>query len=637
MTDTYERWHDAPAGDAHRAVFEEVRRIEQEQDGIYSRLALLESLYDQYSPTGDSSSTPTTKLLNVTENVVAANVDTTYAVVATSEVRPRFPTDGADWGTQRRAKKMEYYAEGLGELLTVHKKCRLAFRESSKKGGGLVKVYADRWDDPQVDHVRIEDVIVADEDSRSAAPPLQLHHVQRNYDRDQLKAEYPEHADEIDALINDRGTLTAGGYLSRNKVTVIESIRLPIGKRPKSAVGNAESKKPKKNKKPKDRVDPKAARYIPGRRTITIESKTLLDEHYHKSHHPFAMVTWSERQGSFYPISGAERIAGIQNSLNKRNWQIERILDQHAMVTTYVRPTDFTSLAVKPTKIGNIAQIKGDYPQAPVLPAVHPETYNSRRDLKESAAEEFGNARNALLSKIPSGLETGAAVREAREQQSQRFSPQEADFEALVLDVYWLLIDVCKDLGAAAPTVIEGRWRKPIKWSEVDMGQVKIQVEAASTLPRSSAGREQTLLEWAQAGVISTDSLRRLIGHPDLERELSMYTAALEVIEMRIEEIFEGGIATPEPADNLAMIVWRGTASLHNASMAGAPEDVLESLYDYVTQAAWILDQRQAKNENAPPGAMQPGAAGPVPGAPPDAGQPESSLAPEAASQLLAG
>lgn len=614
-----EHWYRAPKDEAHQKVFDFVRRTEQEQGDVYDRLQMLESLYDPYSPTGDDSTSPNAKLANVSENVVAANVDTVYASVASVEVRARFLTDGADWSVQRRAKKMEYYTEGLGKLHNVHRKCRIAFKGASKKGGAGVKVYGDRWEELVVEPVQLDDLVVPDCDSRAGAPPLQLHHVQRNYDREKLRAEYPEYAEDIDTSYGQFSmTTNAYSLLARSKITVIESIRLPIGKKPANGT---------KSKR--------GARYVPGRRTVTIENKTLEDGPYHKPYYPVAMVTWSDREGSFYGISGSERIAGHQRSLNKRNWQIERVLDQNALLTTYVRPAD-GNLAVKTTKIGNVAVIKGDYPETPNPPLVATETYNSRVQLKQSAAEDFGGAGMlATQSRIPAGLETGAAVREARASVTQRFAPQESDFEQLVLDVNFLMIDACKDLGPAAPAVLESRWHKPIKWSDVDMGQVKIQIAAASTLPRTPAGREQTLLEWAQAGIISTDSAKRLIDHPDLDRELSMYTSALEVIEMQLEVILDGGISTPEPLDNIEMAQWRGTATYNNARMGGAPEEILEALHDYVTLAAFISAQRQEQNDNAMPGA----GASPMPmpsGAqPPGASQPAAALSPQA-MQLMA-
>jgi hypothetical protein len=616
-------WYEAPKGEVHQHVFSFVSRVEQDQPDVYDRLATLESLYDKHSPDGSLAGDPraAAELLGeMAENVVASNVDTTYAQVATAEVRARFLTDGADWSTQRRAKKLEYYTEGLGKQYEVHRKCRLAFKEAAKKGVGLVKAYADRWDELAVEHVAIEDIVVPDEDSRSGAPPLQLHHVQRHYDRARLKAEFPEAAADIDntfsgsMLSSDVRAAGSAGLWTKTKIVVIESIRLPIGKRP-----------PKGQKK-----SSRGAVYVPGRRTITIANRTLLDEPYHKPYYPFATITWSDRKGSFYAISGAERIVGHQRALNRRNWTIERMLQQNAHVTTWVRPTDFGAQG-KQTETGTWVPIKGDYPKTETPPAVHPELLNSRMQLRQSAFEEFGQNQAASHGSVPAGLETGAAVREVRQAQTQRFAPQEADFERLVLDVTWLMVDACKDLGAAAPTVIESRWQKPIRWTDVDMGQVKIQISASSTLPRTAAAREQTILEWAQAGIISTDSVKRLTEHPDLERELSMYTSALDVIDLQLETIMDGGISTPEPFDNVALAVWRGTATLNNARISGAPEAVLEGLRDFVSLAAYLVDQ-QAQNDNAMPGA-ETGPGAPPPQADivgPPGGQPTAALSSQA-------
>jgi hypothetical protein len=363
---------------------------------------------------------------------------------------------------------------------------------------------------------------------------------------------------------------------------------------------------------------------------ISIENATLLDEDYHKPYYPFAMITWLSREGSFYGISLGERIAGIQRALNKRNWQIERTLDQSANLTTFVRPAD-GDIRVRTTKIGNVVPIKGDYPQTPTPPAVHPETYKSRLDLRESAFEESGVSRLASQSKKPAGVDSGAALREYRDQTTVRFAPQEQDFEQLVLDAQWLALDACKDLGDEAPTIVrQSRWQPSIPWSKVDMGELKIQLAAASSTPRTPAGRMQQVIEWAQAGVISQDDARRLMDHPDLEGAMSLYTAALESIEEALELILDGEIIVPEPYDNLAMAMWRGTGRYDMARIAGAPEEVLESLRDYISQAAY-LSAMQAENDNAAAPGAQPGMAPPGIGemTPPSA-RPQAALAPEA-------
>ncbi len=573
-------WWKADKGKAYERVFEYVRRVEAEQSDTFDRFAKLEGLYDPYSPAaGDTDGQA--QLANVTENVVASNVDTVYAAVATTEVRARILTDNADWSTQRRSRHLEWYIEAQGKEHQVHQKCRRAFKESAKKGNGMVKVTKNGWDEICVRQVPIEEIVVPESDTRDDSPPRQLHHVMRNYDREQLLAEYPEHAQTIEAAHGTRGM---GGYrpLTEDKVVVIESWRLPIGK------------KPAKGKKTK-------AKYVPGRHTITIEGADLLDEEYHRPYFPLSMITWSSRTGSFYGISGAERIAGIQRALNKRNWQIERALDQNALLTTYVRPAD-ANLAVKTSKVGNIAVVRGDYPHTPNPPIVAGETYQSRIQLKDAAFEEFGVSRLAAQSHKPAGLDSGIALREYRDQTTVRFAPQEKDFEQLVLDTYCLILDVCKDLGAAAPDAIRMSKYGPqkIEWSRVDMGDVRVQMTAASTLPRTSAGRQQTLLEWAQAGLITTDEVRKLSQHPDLERVISSYTAALEAIEWQIEQILEGEMVVPEPFDHLALCESKAKAEYLNArSILKVPEEILEALRQFASQAAYMLGESQKPPANA--------------------------------------
>jgi hypothetical protein len=164
------------------------------------------------------------------------------------------------------------------------------------------------------------------------------------------------------------------------------------------------------------------------------------------------------------------------------------------------------------------------------------------------------------------------------------------------------------------------------------MGDVEFQIAAASTLSRSPAGRMQTALEWAQAGVITTDEWRKLIDHPDLDRVLSLYTEGMETIEFDIQAIEEGEYVSPEPFGNLALMVRMAQmAYLRDRKIKDCPEDVLEGLRQYAVMAADLLTRAQTPaNDQAAaglPGGTPPGIAPP--------GQPTSALAPEAA--LMAG
>jgi hypothetical protein len=611
MTTNSDLWWRADKGAGHRSTWDVARKIENSQSDVFDRLHKLEVLYDPNTPDADSSGE---QLAHVTENAVASNVDTVAAIVATADLRARYMTDGGDWQQQRTARHLEWYSEEQTRLLGVMRTCRGAFKEAAKKGNGLVKV-SEKFGAPCVELVLVENVIVDQNETRDGRRPKQMHQWDV-VDADELIALHPKFKTQIENARtrrkNRRNAVGRSTNLQGNEVEVLHSYRLPVGI--KGTDG-----------------------FVAGRYLKTIDGADLTDKKWEENFFPYAEIVWTTRAKSWYGIGGAERIAGIQRALNKRNWQIERVLDQNALLTTYVRPVD-ANLAVKTSRAGNIGVIKGDYPVTPNPPLVSGETYQSRVDLKNSASEEFGQSRMATHGTKPAGLDSGAALREFKDQTTQRYATQEKDFETLVSDTITLVLWVCKGLGDKAP-VITRRSRfgmKKLRWKDVDLRDAKVQIQMSSGLSRTPAGRMQTVIEFAQAGIISTDVARRLMQHPDLEAELSLYTSALEDVENCLDEIADGHPVMPEPFQNLAMIAWRGQNEYLKWKRNGAPERILELLRDFIVQAAWMKSMADGGGAaaGAVPGAM-PGdpmqaQMPPMPGTDPGVGAPAAAFAPQA-------
>lgn len=624
-------WWTAPRHEAHKQTIRFVQSAEDELGDVFTRLFRLEYLYDPNNPDADSRQQD-----RVTENAIASNIDTVSAVIAATDIRVRYMTDGADWKQQRTARRLEWYSEDLGARYDVLPKCRKAFKEASKKGNGLVKVHA-VFDEPRIEHVLLENIVVPPDECRDGRDPRQMH--QWDYvDADELELRFPDAAEEIQRALKTgrRRRHSYSRNLLSHDVECLWSYRLPVGKKP--ANYNAKKKYPG---------------YKPGRVTLVIEGKTLLDDAWDKEHLPFAMVIWSDRINSFYKISGAERIMGIQRALNKRNWQIEKGNDNVVSPPTYVRPAD-ANIGAKSNRINGYTVYRADRPETIQHPSVSGETYNSRKDLKQAAQEEFGQTSMATHGAKPPGIDSGVAMREFKDQSTERYASQEIGFEHLILWTHYLMIDVCKDLGAKAPKVTRrSRFGAvTMSWKDVDLGDVRVQMKAAANLNRTPAGRTQMVIEFAQAGIISTDQARRLIQHPDLERELSLYTAALESVEHALDAIADGATIMPEPYDNHDMCIWRSQREYLQWVIDGAPEDVLESLRQYIVTAAWYKTQAStgAANQNAGavPGAVPAdpmagaaGVGGPMPpnvgvAADPTVMQPSAALA-DQAMMLRAG
>lgn len=605
------KWADADKGSVHKRVLDYVSGVEQDQSEMFDRFVKLAALYDPNSdPAGDRSAD---KIGVIAENVVASNVDTVCAAIAATDVLARFQTDGGDWATQRRAKHLEWYAEQLGAELDIGAHCRAAFKGAPVKGTGIVKVYVDAFDRIRVEAVPVDDIVVPERQVRNGCA-RELHQRTNNVVPEDLIAEYPECEAEIRrAASNGPKNRQWAGYrpVEPNMVVVVESWKLPIGVKGKKG-------------------------YKPGRHTKVVDGCDLMDEKWEDPHFPMAKIVWSEKLEGWYGISGAERIAGHQRVLNKSNWQIDRLVDQNAVPTQFVRYVDAKLAVTATNRVGSIVPYKGELPKTIIPPAVSPEVYQRNEKAKQGAFEEFGVSRMAAQSYKPSGLDSGAALREYRDQTTQRFALQEKAFERLWLDVVFLVIWCAKKLGKNAPTVMRHTrfGVQKLRWSDVDMRTVRVQIAAASTMNRTPAGRIQSVIEYAQAGIITQDEARELLQHPDLERALSLYTAALDSVEQCLDQIADGKIVMPEPFMNLKMCVWRGQMEYLQWREDGAPEEVLEALRQFVVQAAWLIAKQSAgmpQNANMPAGAgVDPNAMPPLPDAPPTGPAPTAAFAPQA-------
>lgn len=595
-------WWQADKGKVAGALFTYVRTVDRGLFDRFNKFLRLARLYDSTALPGDP--VRGREYGRVHENALASAIDTISATIATTEIRAVFDTDDAEWSVQRRARLLELYVEQLGKLFKVPQKCRHAFKAGGAvKGTALCKVWADSFKRLRVEPAMVDDIVVDELETRNG-DPQQLHY-RTTIDRDELKASYPKFKQQIEQAQGGVGKWVKwAGWrpMRRNDVVVIESWRLPIGV--KGMTG-----------------------YVAGRHVIAIDGCDLLDEVYEDDFFPFAVMRWSRPTEGWYGIGVAERVATIQLGLNRRNLQNDRKLDQGAFPTTWVQQQD-AALAMATTSamqntLGTVAVYNGSqHPITVQPPTVAPEELRDAERLSGKVFEVSGVSRMTAQAIKPAGLETGAAIREYHDKVTMRFAEQEADFESFALDVVWLMLHVCKKLGADAPKVTRKTrfGSRTIAWSDVDMTEVRYWIGAASTLNRSRAGREQLVAEWAQAGIISTDSARRLIKHPDLEREMSLFTAAIENVENCLEEIADGGTVVPEPFMNLKLLVWRAQQQYLDwttGRRGRAPEAVLENLRTLIVQAAWMA-QGTAANGNAvgPDQSMPAGGPG-TPGAPP--------------------
>jgi hypothetical protein len=608
-------WWNKKKGSVYETVIPYVRTVENQQAETFDKFVKLEATYDVNSRTNRqvAENSRVARLGRaravVTENLIASQVDTVAAHVADTDVAVRIHTDDADWKHQQTAERLEMYLNGLSKLFDVGDKCRTGFKAgAAMKGTGLNKVYIDQFDQIQVIPVPIDNIIVDERECRNGKP-RHLHY-RDFYDREDLQAQFPEHAEAIDKAQTTGNWRVWAGYrpIESNEIVVIESWRLPIG--------------PKGHE-----------RYVPGRHTLTIDGCDLLDEEYDDAFYPFAKMVWNAPISGFYGISLSERILPHQNLLNRRGYQINRSLDKKADPITYVHQAD-QGLATKTVnEVGSIAVYKHTLPVTVDHKAVSAEVFQDIPRIKQSAADQTGINQGMQSGGVPAGIESGVGVREVRTTRTQTFSIQEKGFETFWLDTLYLVLQMCKKLGGTkAPEILHvakyGNER--IKWSEVDMDDIRIQMSAASDLGNTEAGRQQRITELMQAGVVTLEEGRELMEHTDIKSVMSLYNAAWEDAKATVDMIVRGkDIVVPEPAQNLKMLVWHSQQKyLQIRHIRSVPEEILEALSDFNAMAANMLNPPPPPQLGAPP----PGA--PMP--PMGGGAPSSAFASGAFAPMAA-
>lgn len=621
-------WWNADKGKIHEDVIAYVRAVENFQSWFYLKCLRLEALVDQNPRTNRLSTASGSRLHGdgtgrgrsiVTDNLVRQGIDTVTANVADSDFSIRVQTDNADWSRQQNAKRLEQWTNAAMAYYKVVDKCQHGFRTGAAlKGKAFNKVWIDQFDRINVRTVPVENIVVDELECRDGEP-LQLHY-REFYDRELLAQEFPEFAVEIGKAQTMGDWRKWAGYrpfAHANEIVVIESWRLPLG--------------------PKGHPN-----YVPGRHTICIHNVDLLDEEYDDEFFPFAEMDWDRPVFGYYGHGLAEYILPHQAHLNRRNWQITASLDKKAAPIVWVHTAD-KNLSFKTFAQAGITA--GAYRTAPPVStdyqAVGQETYQDTDRIRASADRETGVNQMMASGAVPAAAESGEAVREARKTHAQRFSIQQSAYEQFVVDTMWLVVAMAKKLDPSkVPDLVHaskygGARARSLKWKKIELDDLRYEMTVASAVANTPAGRQARVTELAQAGIITLDESRELIEHPDIDRVLSLYNAAIESVQWLIERIEAGekGI-TPEPYMNLAMCVTMMQREYLLIQTQGAPEEILEELSAFVDTAAAILaPPAPPANMNAPmpgpPGA--PGMPGP-PGPPPSAA---SQLGPSGPAQAF--
>jgi hypothetical protein len=537
-------------------------------------------------------------------NIIASVCNTVQAKIAKNRPLPKFLTNGGDWSQQRKAKMLSKFIEGEFDRCDVWQTMPQVVLDACVFGEGVVKIYQDG----ERLHVEREfpwRVMQDEVEGQYGYRSVRSCYQRKPIDRLVLAEMFPEHASYIrDEAKNDPEEDEPGLEATADQLVVTEAWHLPSGKGAKD-----------------------------GRRAICIHGKTLLEEEYERDYFPFVWLRRNDPLMGTHSIGFAEALCGLQYEIN---FTARRIQEGHyRQGGSHWAVEKGSNVQIKDLNNGIATLLY--YTRTPPVPQVvrpvHPDQYQYLAMLIAKGYEMEGVSQLSASAKKPAGLDSGAAIREYNDIESEGFVVFAKQHENAHVEIAKQMADLLRELVEQnkdyAVQVRGKRFLKTIKFTDVNLEPDAYVVECfpTSLLPHTPAGRLAQVEALVKGGIISDPKeARRLLAFPDLEASNNHANAPHELVEEILERMLDDGIYEyPEPLLDLVDCLHTGLVTYQQAKIDQAPEEVLDLLRSWIADCKHELDLANPPPapaapmgpEGMPPGMPPPGMEGPPPMPPP--------------------
>jgi hypothetical protein len=260
--------------------------------------------------------------------------------------------------------------------------------------------------------------------------------------------------------------------------------------------------------------------------------------------------------------------------------------------------------------IGAVVTYSGVKPEYVIPPVIPMEIDTQINWLKQAGFEQLGISMMSAASQKPAGLNSGKALREFNDIESDRFMVIGQLWEQFFLDLARLSIDVAKEIfereGEYEVKVPGKNFISTVDWKDVDLDddEYVMKMFPVSSLPQEPAGRLQTVQEYVQAGFISPRTAKRLLDFPDLEAVDNLENAAEDYLTDCFEKMVEDGVYTPpDQFDNLQLAEQMCLDYISSGKLNNLEDDKMMLLIKYLSQVRAITQKaQQAMQPPMPPG-----------------------------------
>lgn len=502
-----------------------------------------------------------------TMSVITSEIDTIVSRLTQSKPRPLFLTEGGDYKQRKLAKEMNTFI--AGELYQTHAYDlgALALRDACIWGDGFIKVLEDQYQRVSLER-RIATQLLVDSNETFLGQPRQIIELSL-WDRSVAMEMFHKSAGMLEKAENAYVNEEDAQKTVSDQVILAEAWHLPSGPDAKD-----------------------------GLHAIVCTEGPVFEESYEKKGFPFAKIPYSPAVVGYWGQGLAERQLGNQLAINRLLMTVHKSINLVGVPRVFVEDGSKIVKAHLNNEVGSIVTYRGTPPQYQVAPCMPAEVYQEINNVIQRSYQEEGISQMAAGSQKPAGLNSGEAIRNYDDIQSDRLASLSKRYEQFYVDLAYLIIDKAKDICER-----DGHYETvyPDKngTQKIDLPAAKelddpfvIQCFDVSSLPRDPAGRLQKVTEMMQAGIVSPQEGRRLLGYADIEQDDKLANAAEERILKVLDEIVEEGKYTPpDPFTDLTLGIQKVTQYYNLYVAMKLDEDRAQMLRDYFTQLQALMTQ----------------------------------------------
>lgn len=530
-------WWESDKETAHNNVFKALNNITKNQtaqqalDERHFRMYSGLPLYSAFTFSNDYEGGD----IRFTMNVVQACVNTLVSKITKNKIRPTFLTDGGNWGMQQQAKKLDKYVYGRFYKSKVYEETKKACRDSLIFGDGFVKHWHDANGDIHCKRVFKPCVIIDQAETLYGQDPRTVHEL-RIVDKDVLKQKYPDFALEIEeANLSDIPYFVDSFEANHRLCAVVESYKVGI------------------------KITDKGSELIKsGKHFIGISTATFLWEDYKHTKIPYERIQYVPNAIGYFSKGVAELITGHQVEINKTLRRISRAMNLMSSPSIFI---DYMSEIIDThfnNEVGSIIKYKNNPPIYNYPQGISPVVIEWFLTVYQKAFEEVGLSQLTAQSQKPAGLDSGKALREYNDIETERYAEFAQNWEQFHLDIADALIIHSKEIADQGGEVIV---LSPEKYGalKIDFKKIKLknseyimQVYPTSMLPKTPSGRLAYVQEMMAAQLLTPEEGLQLLEFPDTTELIETKNAYIDDIRYTADQIIEDSLYNPpEPYQRL--------------------------------------------------------------------------------------